>query len=130
VIGIDTNILLRLVLRDDPAQTARAEALLSNVRATGEKVFLADAVLLEFVWVLEGKGFDRAQLTAVLEVVVGDPSFTFVAPADIRAVLHRYASYRVDFADCLIAERAASAGCTATYSFDGPAQRGLGFRAP
>jgi len=66
VIGLDTNVLLRYLLRDDPAQAARADRELER----GERFLIDSIVLCELVWVLEaGYGFSRTEITGALESV-------------------------------------------------------------
>ena len=67
MIGIDTNILLRLWLDDDPAQNKRIDALLAEHGSTPESLLVTDVVLAEAVWTLRS-AFDQdkgAQLLAV-----------------------------------------------------------------
>jgi predicted nucleic-acid-binding protein len=52
VIGIDTNILLRLWLNDDPAQNRRIDSLLAEHGQTSESLLVSDVVLAEAVWTL------------------------------------------------------------------------------
>lgn len=68
--ALDTNILVRLIARDDPGQLHRAQALLS------ERVcFIPDTVLLETAWVLRSSyGASRAQILAELQTVLGLPN--------------------------------------------------------
>jgi len=47
VIALDTNILIRLLVRDDPGQTALAERLLQEAADAGEQCFISDPVLCE-----------------------------------------------------------------------------------
>ena len=67
MIGIDTNILLRLWLNDDPAQNRRIDALLAEHGGTPGSLLVTDVVLVEAVWTLRS-AFDQgkdAQLIAV-----------------------------------------------------------------
>ena len=67
MIGIDTNILLRLWLNDDPAQNKRIDALLAEHGGTPGSLLVTDVVLVEAVWTLKSV-FDQdknAQLLAV-----------------------------------------------------------------
>jgi len=52
VIGIDTNILLRIVNDDDPEQSKKIRALLAPLDETVHSVRIDDIVLAETVWVL------------------------------------------------------------------------------
>jgi predicted nucleic-acid-binding protein len=67
VIGLDTNVLARYLVRDDAAQAARADREIEG----GERLLFDGIVLCELVWVLEaGYGFSRTDITAVLERIL------------------------------------------------------------
>jgi predicted nucleic acid-binding protein len=67
VIGLDTNVLVRYVMQDDPTTVAARHGL-SNPDAGSEPGFVPLVVVVELVWVLSGSyGLARAQLAAVLE---------------------------------------------------------------
>ena len=58
MIGIDTNILLRLWLNDDAAQNKRIDTLLAQHGSTPESLLVTDVVLAEAVWTLRS-AFDQ-----------------------------------------------------------------------
>jgi predicted nucleic-acid-binding protein len=67
MIGIDTNLLLRLWLNDDPAQNKRIDALLATLGGMPGSLLVTDVVLAEAVWTLKS-AFEQdrsAQLIAV-----------------------------------------------------------------
>ncbi|MHB8764461.1 MAG: PIN domain-containing protein [Deferrisomatales bacterium] len=51
--GLDTNVLVRYLVQDDPAQSKQADDIVEGAAAAGEKLFLGAIVLCELVWVLE-----------------------------------------------------------------------------
>ena len=133
---LDTNVLLRYLLHDDEAQSARADAVFD----AGETVLIADAVPVETVWTLAGRKYrlTGADLVAVLERLFSEPNIRF---EDDRAVWRALQAYRsaapaggdrlakgAGFADAAIvfkALRAASdAGeaLTGVYTFDAAMQ--------
>jgi predicted nucleic-acid-binding protein len=58
---IDTNVLVRLLVSDDPAQTRRARSLIEKALADDEPVLISTLVVLETEWVLRSRyAFDRA----------------------------------------------------------------------
>jgi predicted nucleic acid-binding protein len=69
MISVDTNVLARLLLKDDPVQHRRALAVLES----GEEVFIAITVLLELAWVLKGRGATREEILASLRGVLALP---------------------------------------------------------
>ena len=62
--AVDTNVLVRLLVADDPAQTRRALAYLEARRP----LWISAVVLVETVWVLTAVyGWSKAQILAMLE---------------------------------------------------------------
>ncbi|MEB3180290.1 MAG: PIN domain-containing protein [Nostocaceae cyanobacterium] len=51
--GIDTNILVRYLVQDEPTQGELAAAYISEIKASGETCFINNIVLCELVWVLK-----------------------------------------------------------------------------
>ncbi|HEX5715839.1 MAG TPA: type II toxin-antitoxin system VapC family toxin, partial [Thermoanaerobaculia bacterium] len=119
VIGLDTNILIRLLVRDDPGQTALAERLLQEAADNGEPCFISDPVLCEVEWVLESNY--RAKrgdvLAAVQELLAGD-LFVFEDREILREAIVRYQESKADFSDCLIGAKARARGARTTYTFE------------
>jgi len=96
VIALDTNLLARLLLRDDVAQHARVKALLQT-----DQVFTAPVtVLLELVWVLEANGCAPADIERGLGLLLALPNFRPPQAEAVRAALRGYAQ-GIDFADAL-----------------------------
>lgn len=94
--GLDTNVVVRLVTRDDPAQAQRAEALFRSGR-----LWLAKTVLLEIEWVLRlTYGLDRRAIHTTLRKLLG---YRPLGVEDRGAVLTALAWYRdgMDLADAL-----------------------------
>lgn len=116
--GIDSNILLRFLLRDDMAQAQQVDQLIRQ--AKGQRMFLVDVVvLLETIWVLTARY--KASREAILEMVEGllaAEEFE-VENRDAVELALGYAERRgVGFADALIAARNLAAGCHSTLTFD------------
>ena len=126
MIAIDTNLLIRHLTQDDPAQAAKVAVLLTKATADDEMVFLSDIVLCETWWVLvRFYGVKRTDLLSALTRVLADPLFAFQNRAEIGAALSTCRAGRGHFADHLISNLARCAGCRTTYSFE----KGLGSAA-
>ena len=66
--ALDTNVLVRYLVNDDPAQAAVADRVLDDCRRKREPVFLSILVLCETVWVLASSfGQSKSEIVAVLE---------------------------------------------------------------
>lgn len=131
MIGLDTNVLVRLLTRDDPAQAARAEALLARARDGGETLRIDTVVLVETVWVLlRAYRTGRAEISAVLAALLDNAAFDLADRSAVETAARTFADGRADFADCLVAARNAEAGCDFTASFDRAALEVPGMKAP
>ena len=124
--GLDTNVLVRYVMQDDPRQSARANSLIESLSAE-EPGFVPVVVLVELVWVLSGSyGLDRAQVATVLGTLLRSKELVMDRAELVTQSLKRYSASGADFADALIERLAASAGCSATMTFDADAVKAAG----
>lgn len=120
MIAFDTNIVVRLLVQDDPAQAAIAERLLREAAEAGEIVFLCDPVLCEIVWVLRSQyKASRADVTDALESLLHNGLFDFEDRDRVESALDSYRRAKADFTDFLIGLKARARGARTTYSFDG-----------
>ena len=102
--SIDTNVLVRALVRDDPEQAARAEALL-----TGHDIFVPVTVMLELEWVLRSRyAFAPKVVARALEGIAALGNVVLGERAAVLAAAARVAQ-GWDFADAL--HHALSAGC-------------------
>jgi predicted nucleic-acid-binding protein len=113
---LDTNVVVRLLIGDDPQQTPIAEQAFLDAIASGG-VYLPDVVLAEVAWVLRGYDLERATRYQLLERLVRTRG---VVVDDIDAVIDALEQFRLggDLADQLILARAASTGALPVLSFD------------
>ena len=112
---LDTNVVVRLLIGDDPQQTPIAERAFLDAIASGG-VYLPDVVLAEVAWVLRGYDLDRQSRFELLERLVRTRG---VVVDDIDAVIDAQEHFRQggDLADQLILARAARAGALPVLSF-------------
>lgn len=123
MIGIDTSILVRFLVQDDPTQAAAARSLLDrcSIRDPG---FIGREVLIETVWVLE-RAY-RQPPPAIASAVLGllEAEELIIEEAiDATAAALAYAQGAGDFADHMAATAATRAGCATLYTFDRKAAR-------
>ena len=128
MIALDTNVLVRYMMQDDPKQSPRATRLIEAL--TGEAPgFVPVVALVEVVWVLSGSyGLDRAQVSEALEGLLRSRELRLDRADLVTQALRRFSAGGADFADCLIERSAADAGCTDTMTFDTGAARSAGMR--
>jgi len=96
VIAVDTNILVRLLIADDLAQFKRARRLLEG----DDTYWVPVTVLLELVWVLQTKGWERGPLAAKLRELMAAPNVRPQHPEAVYRAIDCYAK-GIDFADAL-----------------------------
>lgn len=117
MIALDTNVLVRILVRDDEQQARAALAVLDPASGTQKiPVLLLNSVLLETVWVLESVyGSTARDIGAALETLLHIPGVS----AETSGLHQALAWYRkgMDFADALHLA-SASAHCEALLSFD------------
>ena len=134
LLALDTNVLVRLLVEDDPAQAKRArDAVTRGVRdAEGKAAFFVPAVALcELVWVLDSRyRIPKAEIVSALRGLLLARGLEVEDGAAARAALDRYERGRGDFADYLMREAARRAGCPVVLTFERKLLREEGFRAP
>src|SRR6266404_2641664 len=113
--AVDTNVLVRLLVADDAAQTRRAEAFLEVRRP----LWISTVVLVETVWVLTTVySWSKPQILAMLHVAVASRDFAFQSVEAVRAAVQLHISGKADFSDCLALELARAEGYLPFASFD------------
>ncbi len=119
MIGVDTNILVRYLTRDDKEQCARVDALFDQISEKGSEVFVSEVVMVELVWVLErGYRIDRAVIARSIETLLRTENLVFERSDLLWKAVRGYERSRVDFADLLIAVLAKNYGCERTVTLD------------
>lgn len=111
MLAVDTNIIVRYLVGDDPAQAEKARHLIGH-----EPIFIARSVMLEAEWVLRGVyELPAGQIIQSLRALAGLPDVT-VEDASMVARAMDWADVGMDFADAL--HLAASAECSRFVTFD------------
>jgi predicted nucleic-acid-binding protein len=117
--GIDTNILVRYLVRDDDKQAKIASACIRKIIASGEACFVNVIVLCELVWVLESAyGFRRREIAEVLEKILMTKQFEIESKEIVRLAVSDYRDGQADFADYIIGRTNHLRGCDVTFTFD------------
>lgn len=118
MIGLDTNILLRAMLNDDPVQSPAAQRLLANLNSARPGL-INIPVLMEFFWALRTRyKLPRAKLASVIRDMFEAEHFEFEELQTVGRALAAYEAGEADFPDSVIALRNRELGARITYTFD------------
>lgn len=131
MIALDTNVLVRFLVRDDEKQSRKAKKLIEGVVARGEQLFISDIVMCETVWVLSSAyRFTRAEIVDALAALVRARNVVFTSNDQLARALDAYRRGKGDFADYLIREHARAAGAEAVATFDRALLAEKGYTSP
>jgi predicted nucleic-acid-binding protein len=119
VIALDTNVLVRLVTRDNEAQAQRAKAVFDRHANEVGGLFVADIVVVELCWTL-ARSYElaRAEIALTVRALLDNASVALESPAAVKSALDSFEAGKADFPDCLIVAKSRLAGCSQTLSFD------------
>ncbi|OLP52531.1 hypothetical protein BJF92_02865 [Rhizobium rhizosphaerae] len=119
MIGLDTNLLVRYILDDDPHWSPIVTRFLDDNLSPERPGYINPVTLAELVWVLRRQpGYDRARLADVIDgLLVSDSLILGEADAVARA-LSGFRAGTAGFADHLIAELNQAAGAVRTVTLD------------
>ena len=124
MLGLDTNVILRLLLADDPVQKKRASKTIARAKATGRPVMLALAVVLELEWVLRSSArMDKAQVLAIFRLLLESYDVQIENEKVLEQAVHTYQNASADFGECLFLAQYQRMGCQTMLTFDAKAAR-------
>lgn len=125
MLGLDTNVLVRYIVQDDPDQAAAAERLIEGRCTAQAPGYVSVLVLVELAWVLTSAyEYEKAAVIPVVRQLLRTAELAVEDRQAIWAALREFESGGADFADYLIAHRNRAHGCTQTCTFDPRAARG------
>jgi predicted nucleic-acid-binding protein len=124
VIGLDTNVLVRFIVQDDPVQSPAASALIESSCSPDSPGYVSRVVLVELAWVLgSAYSYDRSIVAAVIQQILQTDALSTESAPMIWSALRSFEQGNADFADYVIGRANAAAGCSTTYTFDLEAAR-------
>ncbi|HTV97000.1 MAG TPA: type II toxin-antitoxin system VapC family toxin [Steroidobacteraceae bacterium] len=128
MLGVDTDVLVRYLTRDDKSQYEKARRLITREVAKGEPVLVSLLVLLETQWVLRSRyELAKAEIVSAFSALLDTADLAFEDEPSVENAVYSWKDSGADFADCLIAARSRRLGCRATETFDGRALKLPGF---
>lgn len=112
--AVDTNVLVRLVTREDRKQVAAAESFVSK------GAWVSMLVLIEATWVLAAVyELTHAEISTAIDMLLHHRDLTIQESDTVAAALEQYRSRpALGFSDCLILETARKAGHLPLGTFD------------
>ena len=127
MIGLDTSVVLRLLLTDDPAQKIRAAKLIEQARRSETRVIITLAVVLEMEWVLRNSArMSKAQVLSVFNLLLESYDIEIDNEKALEQALHIYDNAASGFAECLFLAQYQRIGCDTMLTFDIRAARMTG----
>ncbi|MBA2739540.1 MAG: type II toxin-antitoxin system VapC family toxin [Nocardioidaceae bacterium] len=117
MIGLDTNVIVRYLVQDEPDQSSTASAVIDALTAE-DPGFLSLVTLVELYWVLRrAYRISTARCAELIEGLLNARELRIDQESVVRASLAARLG-GVDFADAVIAELGRVAGCDHTVTFD------------
>lgn len=124
MLGLDTNVLVRLLVEDDPGETQRARSLVNAADAQQEAVLVSLPVLLETEWVLRGRyEMPPEAILGLFRAALETRELAFEDEAAVEEALFNWQDGHSGFSDCLTVAHNRQLGCRATATFDARAAR-------
>lgn len=128
MIAIDTNVLLRLLVRDHEEQVRIVERFVTAHCSKEDPGFVSQVVIAETAWVLKDVyGYERTQIAASIRGVMNVSELQLESADEINAAVADYEQSSAGFTDCMLARTNLAAGCTHTVTFDRKAAKLTGF---
>ena len=128
MLGLDTNVLVRFLVRDHEMQFQKAQRLIQREVGSGRPVFVSMLVLLEAEWVLRSRyQLEKSAMAATISAMLDTTGFQFEDEAATEEALYLWKDNAVEFADCLIGAHHRRQGCLATATLDAKAAKLPGF---
>jgi predicted nucleic-acid-binding protein len=123
VIALDTNVLVRFLVQDDPEQARLAGEVVDRLTEEAPG-FVGREVLIELVWVLErAYRLGRSEIAGALDGLLASTELVIEGADNIGPALELYRNDGFGFADLMIAAAARRAGASEVVTFDRKAAR-------
>ena len=118
MIGVDTNVLVRLIINDDPRQHSLAKAFFAGL-STDSPGFVSLTTLIETVWILRRSyAMDADTVGKFINKLLSSREIIVQAAGVVRRGMRDAVEAKADFADAVISHLGIDAGCDYTVTFD------------
>jgi predicted nucleic-acid-binding protein len=129
MIGIDTNVIIRYIVQDDPEQAKVATKLIEQSCSLDNPGYINHIVLCEIVWVLRRNyKLDKQSICQVIEQIMRTDKLMIEDIQLVRKALETFKETKADFAGCLLSQRNLQAGCRYTATLDDAASVTKGYK--
>lgn len=131
MIGLDTNILIRYLTQDDPVQSPNSTDVIEQRLSAADPGFVSVLTMAEAVWVLDrAYGLTDREIAGAIERILQVDVLLVENEQEVFAAMVALKQGHGEFADALIGELGARAGCTCTFTFDKKTLRLPAFKLP
>jgi predicted nucleic-acid-binding protein len=118
MIGVDTNVLVRLLVRDNPAQLDAAARFMAQ-RSADDPAFVSSVVVAEFAWVLDKSyGYASEAIHGAMDWLFDSENIVVERSDLIENAVLVAREANADISDAIIAALAEDAGASKTATFD------------
>jgi predicted nucleic-acid-binding protein len=122
--ALDTNVLVRYIIKDDARQWLAARRLFQACIDEGQALYVPVTVSIELEWVLRSNfGFGKPELIDIFSRLLSTTEICFDSEGALEHALAAYSTSAADFADCLHVALAALAGESPLWTFDKSASK-------
>ena len=122
--GLDTNVLVRMLLRDDRRQARAAEAAIDAALSAGGPLLVSLLAIMGTEWVLRSRGrLDKPAIVRTFKSLLEARDLSVENEDVLEQALHTYENSNTDFADCLMLARYLRIGCVSMLTFDARAAK-------
>lgn len=128
MIGLDTNVLARYIVQDDPEQSAASVRLIESRCTPQSPGWIGVTALVELSWVLStAYRYEKNVIVSVIRQLLRTTELKVEDSETAWNALREFESGGGEFADYLLSHRNHRNGCARTYAFDRRAARGRHF---
>jgi len=116
---IDTSVILRMLVKDDPAKARSCEKLLREAGQRGLILYLLPVAIMETLWVLEKiYKFERKTIREIIEAILNTPELNFEMEGIFRKAIKSYEEKNIKFADALMGYWGLEKGLAVIFTYD------------
>jgi len=116
---VDTSVLLRYLVKDDPAKAKAVEKLLRESKDKGTTLFVLPITILEIVWVAEKVyRLSRKTIRELVEAILNTPELKCPLDRVFRQALVAYETQKIKFADAVMSYWGLQEGLSTVYTYD------------